>query len=191
MEKDNTFARLAALEQRLKALEDERAIRALLAWYCFGADAGRHEEFIDLFTEDARIEVSLYGGTDHSLLDIPDPNVTRLHHFIGRSGVSDYINSPLHLSIEGRSQHHMVGPPGVITVSGDDAMAETYVVVYAKNEGNFSPRVDFQSHAFARWKFRRVNGYWKISEIVRRRMGTEEQNDLLQTYLMSPATGPD
>ena len=180
-------ARLEALERSVKVLQDERAIRAVLAWYCFGADSGRHEEFIDLFTEDARIEVSLYGGIDHSLLDIPDPNVTQLRHFIGRSGVSEYINSPLHLSIEGRSQHHMVGPPGVITVAGDDATAETYVVVYAKNEGNFGPRVDFQSHAFARWKFRRVDGQWKISEIVRRRMGTADQNDLLQTYLMSPS----
>jgi hypothetical protein len=174
--------RLEALEVQVAHLQAERDIRALLAWYCFGADSGRHDEYLALFTEDAVIESQMYGSDN--LVDLPDPHLVETRRFVGIAGVSDYINSPAHMSIEGRSQHHMIGPPSVIHVDGDTAVADSYSVVYAKAEGNLGPSVDFQTHGFIRWKFRRVDGEWKICESIRRRMGTPAQQDVLARFRM-------
>jgi hypothetical protein len=174
--------RLEALERQVADLQAERDIRILLARYCFGADSGRHEEYLALFTDDAIIESQMYGSDN--LVDLPDPNVVETRRFVGRQGVADYINSPAHMSIEGRSQHHMLGPPSAIYVDGDTAVADSYSVVYAKAEGNLGPTVDFQTHGFIRWKFRRVDGAWKICESIRRRMGTPAQQDVLSHFRM-------
>ena len=175
--------RFDLLEHQVATLQAERDIRALLAWYCFGADSGRHDEYLDLFTEDAVIESQMYGSDN--LVDLNDPNVVETCRFVGREGVAQYINSPAHMSIEGRSQHHMMGPPSVIHVEGDTAVADSYSVVYAKAEGNLGPSIDFQTHGFIRWKFRRVDGEWKIAESIRRRMGTTGQSEVLDRFRMS------
>ena len=179
---DDVLSRVVALEHKVEILQAERDIRAVLAWYCFGADSGRHEEYVDLFTSDAVIESQMYGSDN--LVDLPDAQVVETRQFVGTKGVWDYITSPAHLSIEGRSQHHMVGPPSVVHVDGDTAVADTYSVVYAKAPGNVGPSVDFINHGFIRWKFRRVDGEWKIAESIRRRLGTSGQADLLALYRM-------
>src|SRR5207253_7128908 len=51
-------ARLAALEARVQELEDDRAIRDLLARYGFTADNCQDEAFVQLYTDDGRIKVA-------------------------------------------------------------------------------------------------------------------------------------
>ena len=55
-------ARLEALEARVQELEDERAIRELLARYGYTADTCKDEAFVDLYTEDGTMKLSLRPG---------------------------------------------------------------------------------------------------------------------------------
>ena len=51
--------RLAALERRVRELEDEREIRNLLGWYAYYADGRHDEEWVDLWTEDGVYDLSI------------------------------------------------------------------------------------------------------------------------------------
>ena len=56
---DDLVARIAELEGRLQRVEDDRAIRELLARYGFNADMGRSEAFVSLYTDDGAIDISI------------------------------------------------------------------------------------------------------------------------------------
>ena len=51
-------ARIEALEARVLELEEDRAIRDLLARYGFTADTCQDEAFVELYTSDGRMKVA-------------------------------------------------------------------------------------------------------------------------------------
>jgi hypothetical protein len=165
------------LRARVERLETERVLGEVLARYGFYADHGRHREWGELFTEDGVMDLIMYTGED---VVHPEPELWKHRRFEGREElVRSILDSPPHMSIEGRSQHHMQGPPTIFFIDGDQAVAESYAVVYAKAVGDASPLIQRQSHSMNRWTFRKVDGEWKIAECFRRPMGHDDQSSVI------------
>src|ERR1700722_12470905 len=76
---------------------DERAIAAVLALYGHYADTGDHDGFVELFTDDAVIE--LVGGAPSG---VTSDRVT----WNGKPEIRSFIEDPeMHMKIEGRCMH--------------------------------------------------------------------------------------
>lgn len=150
MPSDDLAARVAALEARLQELEDDRAIRQLLARYGFHADLGRSDAYVELYTEDGAI----------------DSGASR--RWEGRDDLRQFITNPQgHKSIEGRCLH-LQGNNLVTHIQGDAAVAESYSVVLVREDDGlrlFACNVN-------RWTLRKVEGHWKIRERLIRSPGT-------------------
>ena len=86
------------------SVEDRLAIADLIARYAQVVDSRRFDDLDALFTTDARIDFSAFGG--------PDGSLTEIKQFLGDS-----------LGIFRRTQH-MMGLP-LITLDGDRATART------------------------------------------------------------------
>ena len=153
---DDLEARLAALEARVRELEDDRAIRDLLSRYGFTADNCQDEAFVQLYTEDGRIKVAA--------------NARAREHF----GVDEWIEYEEHEGIRAFITHpnghhspalygksmHLQGNNFVTYIDGDEAVASGYQVAIAVDENG--PRVI--SAGNNEWKLRKVEGEWRIAE---------------------------
>jgi hypothetical protein len=173
-----TETSIEELERRVTLLETERDVHNVLALYSFYADHDMPEAWLDLFTDDAAIDTIMFTGEDARN---PKPDEFAPVRLVGRDDLyHKMIKGPNARSIEGASQHYMYGPPAKFQVVDDDtAMVVGYAVVFAKPSGDPQPHVTYQSHSTARWTFRRVDGVWKIAEIVRRRMGHPDSANLV------------
>lgn len=147
------LARLEALEARLVELEDERAIRDLLSRYGFTADTCMDEAFVELYTDDATVKLSL---CDDTLTD-DDVGIWE-----GRDGIREFITHPKgHHSpaLYGKSMH--VNDNIVIHLDGDEATANSYQFAMAMVEGG---GVTVLSAGNNQWQLRKVDGAWQIKE---------------------------
>jgi len=168
---------IESLERRIGLLEDERDLRALLAYYGFYVDHGLIEEWMSLFTEDIVWDYVVYDGDDLTTID---PSMFRKVRLVGHDDVrAATIMSAGGQSIFGRSQHHMDGPPAVFQVDGDRAICRSYAVVYARPKDSYGPELSFMSITMNRWNFRRTADGWKISGLWRRRLGSDDSADFL------------
>jgi len=146
------------LEARLKRLEDEREIAETLNLYGFYADMGDHAAFVDLFTEDATIE--LLGGT-------PDGSHGDFEVWTGRDEIWSYIDDPtMHMKIEGRCMH-LAALNLRISIDGDLATAHTDSVVLLREADGIS----VYGAGFTHWTLRRDAGRWRIARRVRTAIG--------------------
>jgi hypothetical protein len=148
---DDLAARIAELEARLQLVEDDRAIRQLLARYGFNADMGRSEAYVSLYTDDGAIDVS---------------STTRWE---GRDELMDFITNPDgHAGMVGRCMHAQ-GNNLVTYIDGDSAVAEAYSIVLMREDDGL--------HVFTcnanRWTLQKVDGAWKIRERFIRTPGAE------------------
>jgi hypothetical protein len=150
---------VADLERRLQRLEDEREVRAVLSRYGFNADLGRADAYVDLFTPDGVMDL--------------DPELTQPCRFVGADELRTLITTDPHKQIEGHCQHQMQGPPMIVYIEGDRAVAEGDSTTFVRNEdGTF--RVLMSS--FNRWTLVRTAAGWKIAECFRRPAGSAEQH---------------
>jgi hypothetical protein len=94
--------RLAALESRLRVLEDEREIHRIVARYGPLVDTGAADAVGELWTEDGVYDV------DGLYMD-------------GREGISAMVRSNLHQGFIAGGSAHFQGPVH-ITLSGDTAI---------------------------------------------------------------------
>ncbi len=94
---------LAALERRLRQLEDERDIARIVASYGPLVDAGEVERAAGLWTVDGTYDVGDW-------------------FMNGRDEVAAMVRSDAHQGLIARGCCHFFGPP-VVTVHGDDAVA--------------------------------------------------------------------
>jgi hypothetical protein len=159
--------RVAALERRLLALEDERAIRDLLAQYAYYADAGLDEQFYALFTTDAVMDVSIGRG--------PRPYDTV--QWAGIDEIKEFlaVRTAAHGDgFVGRSQH--VQADVSITVDGDAAKANSYSFIIRQTDLD----VRLVSASVNEWTFARVGGTWLVGERKRRMLGSEDLPRVLQ-----------
>lgn len=106
--------RLAALERRLAALEDERTIARLLASYGPLVDAGEADVVADLWTADGTYDVGDWTMSGHDELVA-------------------MVNSDAHRGLMARGACHFFGPP-VVTVDGDDATATCHSIILLRRE---------------------------------------------------------
>lgn len=155
-------ARLAALDARVRRLEDHEKIREVLAAYGFAADLGRSDAWVDLWTGDGiyDLDAGAHGGRDQ---------------------LQDLIAAPTgyHKSIENRSQHIAVNPH--IHVEGDTAVVEAYRMLVVKQDG---AEARIAAGAYTRFELVRRDGTWKIQRQTRRLTGGEEWGGrLLRDYL--------
>ena len=160
---------IEALERRVRELEDERALRELTAFYSFNADfSGRQDDYVDMYTDDAGIDRRAWG----------------MPNFQGKEGLRQFIESPEATMFMGRSLHHAA--PVVFYVDGDEAVGEGYSVLYvyggAETPGSGPLQGDITvPHAnVGRWKFRRVDGKWKIVKKDVEKLGSPAAGKLLR-----------
>src|SRR5262249_48926604 len=117
-------ATAAALTARVQDLEDDRAIRDVLARYGFTADTCKDEDFVDLYTDDGRIMIAasakaraMFGAGEWVLYEDKD-------------GIRSFITHPKgHHSpqLYGKSMH-LQGNNLVTEIQGDEAVAKGYQV---------------------------------------------------------------
>ncbi|HEY3695860.1 nuclear transport factor 2 family protein [Phenylobacterium sp.] len=159
-------SRVAALETRLKLLEDQEKVRQCLARYGYNADLGRSEEYVAVWTDDG-------------LYDLADD--TKL---AGKAQIRQMITSPAgaHKSeIENRSLH-TVGNL-FIKIEGDTAWAEGYSVVFVKQADGVRPYTAGYNH----WDFARDGDGWLMSRRLRRAIGGSEWGgETIKSYLDEP-----
>ena len=155
-EKAELHVRLAALEARVQELEDDRAIRDLLARYGFTADNCQDEAFVALYTEDGHIKVA---ANERARANF---GVGEWIEYENREGVRAFITHPKgHHSpaLYGKSMH-LQGNNLVTYIAGDEAVASGYQVAIAV--GDDGPRV--LSAGNNEWQLQRVDGDWLIKE---------------------------
>ncbi|MTE14065.1 nuclear transport factor 2 family protein [Nocardia aurantiaca] len=148
--------RLAALEDRLRRLEDELAITRLIASYGPLVDAGAAEAVAELWTEDGEYDVEGW-------------------HMRDRGQVRDMVESTAHQSLIAAGSAHFLGPASV-TVDGDTAEAVCESLLIRHKDGGF-----FVWRAGAnRFHMVRTRGGWRIAQRVTRALdGSEAARKLL------------
>jgi ketosteroid isomerase-like protein len=147
---DDTDDRFAALERRLAALEDERAIRHVFVRYGLAVDIGDVEATIALYTEDCHIDIDGVAFMD------------------GRHAARLIVESDVHQAMMPYSAHVM-GPFDVRT-DGDHAVAIGYATVFAKQG---EARTVWRQ-SFGKWELSRVDGEWLIARRISRSLGHAE-----------------
>ena len=163
-----TERRLARLETRLGALEDEREIRELLARYGHFADAALDDEYFGLFTDDTVMDVS----SGH----LPDPYA--VIRWEGLDAMREFlaIRSAEHGDGFVGSSLHMQGNNLTVKVDGDNAVANNYSFVLHQT----GVEVHLVSASINEWKFRRIDGRWLITQRLRRMVGAPDTAAVLR-----------
>ena len=135
----------------------------MLALYGRYADTGEHDSFVELFTEDAVIELS--GGTPSGA---HGDNPT----WVGRDRIREYIDDPtMHMKIEGRCMH-LPALNLTVDVDGDAAVAESYSLVLLREEDETS----IYGAGFTHWELVRLPPGWRIRRRVRVAIGAPQRS---------------
>lgn len=148
----------ADLERRLRALEDERDIRQLIASYGPAVDTGDAEATAALWTTDGSYSVA---GTDT---------------FLGAQAVGDLVRIPGHRAYLAQGCAHVLSTP-VVELAGDRATASCYSRLYLHQDGHWIvARVSAN-----RWELERTDAGWRVRSRENRLLdGSEVARALLQ-----------
>ena len=153
-----TEQRLAALERRLTAMEDERAIERLIASYGPLVDCGEADAAAQLWSADGSYDVE--GWSMRS-----------------RADVAAMVRSDAHQGLIARGCCHFLGP-AVVTVDGDDAVAVCESILVLRRGDGFSVSRAGANH----FRLHRIDGRWQIVTRTTRALdGRTEALDLLAT----------
>ncbi|WP_082969226.1 nuclear transport factor 2 family protein [Mycobacterium kyorinense] len=151
--------RLAALEQRLRRVEDELAISRLLASYGPLVDAGDADAVAELWAEDGEYDVEGW-------------------HMRSRADVADMVRSSAHQGLIRGGSAHFLGPVHV-DVDGDDAVAVCESILVRRSDDGSGYRV-WRAGA-NRITLRRAASGWQIVKRMTRALdGSEEARALLR-----------
>lgn len=159
---------LAALEARVTELEDDRAIRELLARYGYYADACLDDEYFALFTEDCVMDVSSGRGDDPYEV-VRWEGLDAMREFL-RVRTAAHDNG-----FYGRSMH-VQGNNLVVRVDGDTAVATGYSFIFHQD----GPTLRLLSASLNEWHLRRRDARWLIHERKRRMAGAPDAADVLR-----------
>ena len=146
--------RLALLEGRIAALEDERAVRDILTRYGLAVDSGDTAATVALYAPDCVIDI------DASVI----LNGWREARFL--------VESPAHQEILPECAHVM--GPFTVALNGTSAVATGYATVFVRRDGK--PGVWRQS--FGRWELEKREGRWLIVRRVSRSVGHPDAGGL-------------
>ncbi|MFE3320193.1 nuclear transport factor 2 family protein [Nocardia sp. NPDC059195] len=129
---------LAALESRLRLLEDEREIHRLVARYGPLVDDGAAEDVAAIWTDDGVYDVDgLYMS--------------------GRADIAAMVRSSAHQGFIAGGCAHFQGPVHA-TVDGDSATAASYSVMILRRDGSFVVQRATAHH----WLFARTDDGWRV-----------------------------
>ena len=146
-------------DRRIRELEDERALRELVARYSFNADFfNREDGYIAMYTDDGAIDCREMGW----------------ERFEGKDGLKRFIESPQARGMVGKSMHHAA--PTNFHIDGDEAIGEGYSVLYALNDDG---SINVPHANVSKWTFRRADGEWKIVERTIKLLGSPTAGDLI------------
>ena len=152
-------ARIAALERRIAALEDERAIQRVFVRYGLAVDTGNVEATIALYAEDCHIDID---------------GVVFMN---GRQEARGIVESDVHQALLPYCAHVM--GPFDVTVDGDRAVATGYATVFIR-EGE--TRIPWRQ-SFGRWELARRDGRWQIARRISRSLGHAEASEIVAPAL--------
>lgn len=144
------------LAQRITRIEDEQAVRDLLARYCLAADAGDDTAVHKLFSADAAIDI------DAAVM------------MTGADEVAASFRSPAHQGMLPNGAHVM--GPMLVEIDGDRAVATGYMALYMKREA-----IDLVRLSLGRWEFGKAAGGWRITRRTARSVGRDDTRVLLDT----------
>jgi hypothetical protein len=141
----------ASVEERLAALEDERAILQLLYAYAHSIDYGPEAAWVELWTEDAELSYDFDVARSRGLTERENMS------FVGREQIAGFWQRHTHAP-DRYHKHFMVEPR--IVIDGDSATVDCY---YAKlDESPDGPRMS----SFGRYRDvlrREVDGRWRFA----------------------------
>ena len=146
---DDLGQRLAALERRLQAVEDELAIHKLIVRYGLAVDTGDADRTAAVFSADG----------------VYDADVRLMR---GRAEVADIVRSARHQGMVGRCAHQI--GPALVRVDGDRATALGYSRVYLRD----ADQVGIYRVSLNRWELERRAGTWTIVRRLTRLLGHAE-----------------
>lgn len=150
---------LASLIKRIEALEDERAIQAVLTGYGVAVDAGDADATARLYAEDCHIDL----------------DATTFMN--GRDQTRGIVNSDMHQSIMPNCAHLM--GPFVVQLDGDRATATGYATVYVKEDG----QAKVWRQSYGRWELVRREGRWQVLKRISRSTGRDDAQAVLRAAL--------
>ena len=152
---------VAALERRLRRVEDELAILRVLSTYGPAVDSGASDAAAALWTEDGVYDV---GG-------VARPR--------GRDELSALWEGDQHQGFVARGSAHLTAAP-VVTLDGDLATAVGYSVVCLRDGDGY----EVWRIAANRWRLTRTPEGWRIVERYNRVLdGTAEPRSVLREAL--------
>jgi uncharacterized protein (TIGR02246 family) len=153
---DAVLERLASLEARLRALEDELAVTRTIVAYGFAVDSGDGSATANLFTDDA-------------VFDVDGDFIMRGRAAIEAMVLDDHGHQRLLPDCA-----HTIGP-AVVRVDGDHATAVGYSRIYLRRDGDISLFRLGCNH----WDLQRSSDGWQIARRVSRAVGSAEAQAVL------------
>jgi hypothetical protein len=160
--------RLRNLEERLKLLEDERAIRQLINSYGPAVDSGNSAAAADLWTDN--------GVYDYKM----SVNEQVVAQQLDKQGIADMLEARLHQTLIHEGAAHTLGP-AYIEIRGDKAIATNYSVIFRR----IGMSVTVYRVAANRWELSRTAAGWRADKRVNRLLdGSAETRELLAAATM-------
>jgi hypothetical protein len=144
------------LARRIARIEDEQAVRDVLARYCLAADAGDDVAARALFSDDAAVDI------DAAVF------------MTGADEVAASFRSDAHRGMLPNAAHVM--GPMLVAIDGDRAVATGYMTLYMKQEAIALVRL-----SLGRWEFARAGGTWRIVRRIARSVGRDDTRVLLES----------
>jgi hypothetical protein len=150
--------RIAALEDRVRELEDELALHRVMTSYGPAVDTGDSRAASRLWVEDG-------------VYDADGPGA-----LVGRSAIEGMLDGD-HQSLVPGCAH--INGPAIVRVDGDRATAVGYSRVYETTDG----RHRMFRLAANRWEFVRTADGWLVERRINRVLGSEASLDVLRSAL--------
>jgi SnoaL-like domain len=162
----DTEARLAALETRLRDLEDQVAIYQLMSAYGPLVDSGDAEATAALWVEDGVYD---WGGGPKPAEGTPMKEGAAGAAY-DRAAIADMVRGPYHQQIINEGAGHVIGLPHIV-IDGDTAIATSYSRLYRRDGENFRTwRVGAN-----RWEFVRTPDGWRVKQRINRVLNGEAE----------------
>ncbi|WP_347956460.1 nuclear transport factor 2 family protein [Gordonia aichiensis] len=162
--------RLAALEERLRLVEDRLAITDLIYRYGPAIDTGSAADVLSLFTADG----------------VYDVDTGRLS---GAEAIAEMVDGQAHQGLVHRGCSHVMSAPQ-IELDGDTATVVSYSQLVLR-------RSDDRAYAVLRatanhWELVRTPDGWRVAKRTARKIdGSAQVRALLGSHLTGAATGAD
>lgn len=157
-----TDVALAALEARIRDLEDHRELVRLTIEYGQAADAGDAARAAGMFGDDGVFDAG--------------PGLV----MVGRDGVAEHIDDARHQASIAAGCAHILSMP-VVHIAGDVATSTCYTQVCSGDGGVRLSRVSAN-----RWRWRREADGWRVTERIARALDGDPEAPRL---LADPADG--